>query len=142
MSRHLGEDIVYYSDEDIEQLISRYPERAPLDAVANMFREIKYYTKNEFAFKEVHNKALFEQNARVLGEVVKMLQNYSFKHAKKRQLLGEFFELLLNHGVKQSQGQFFTPLPVAQFIIRSVGVGRTARRRLDEGRGDFSAEGD
>ena len=137
MRRYLGEEIVYHSDEEIQRIINRYPERAPLDNIARMFREIKYYTNNEFAFKEVHNKALFEQNALVLGEVVKMLQRYRFKHAKKQQLLGDFFESLLNHGVKQSQGQFFTPLPVVQFILRSVGVGRTARRRLDEGRGDF-----
>ena len=137
MRRYLGEEIIYHSDEEIENIVRRYPERSPLDAVVRIFREIKYYTNNEFAFKEVHNKALFEQNARVLGEVVKMLQNYRFKHAKKQQLLGDFFESLLNHGVKQSQGQFFTPLPVVQFILRSVGVGRTARRRLDEGDVDF-----
>ena len=137
MRRYLGEEIIYHSDEEIENIVRRYPERSPLDAVVRIFREIKYYTNNEFAFKEVHNKALFEQNARVLSEVVKMLQNYRFKHAKKQQLLGDFFESLLNHGVKQSQGQFFTPLPVVQFILRSVGVGRTARRRLDEGDGDF-----
>ena len=33
-----------------------YPERTPLMDIEKMFRDIKYYTNNEFSFKEVHNK--------------------------------------------------------------------------------------
>ncbi len=120
MSRHLQEKIVYYEDKVIKEIIDKYPKQTPLEEIERIFKEIKYYTNNEFAFKEVHNKELFEQNSRILNEVIKLLQNYQFRYTKKQQFLGDFFELLLNHGVKQSEGQFFTPVPIVRFIILSL----------------------
>ena len=34
--------------------------------------------------------------------------------------LGEMFELFLDDGIKQSEGQFFTPLPICKFIVASL----------------------
>ena len=31
-----------------------------------------------------------------------------------------FFERLLNIGIKQEAGQFFTPVPIARFIVNSI----------------------
>ena len=137
MEEYLRERIVYYKDDDIAKIIKLYPERAPLAAVEQMFREIKYYTNNEFSFKEVHNKTLFDQNDRVLREVIKMLQHFHFRHDTKEPMLGTFFELLLNHGVKQSEGQFFTPLPIVRFILHSLGVREMMRAKLDAGEKTF-----
>lgn len=137
MKQYLRERVVYHSDDEINKIIRAYPRQTRLDKITQMFREIKYYTNNEFAFKEVHNKALFEQNGRVLNEVVKMLQNYRFKHTKKQQILGDFFELLLNHGVKQSEGQFFTPVPIVRFILLSIGLERIVANKLAAGEERF-----
>ncbi|MFH1961295.1 MAG: N-6 DNA methylase, partial [bacterium] len=119
--KKLKEEIVYYSEEDIHKIINLYPKQTPIHKVKAIFRELKYYTNNEFAFKEVHNKKLFVQNARVLVEVIKLIQNYKFRFTSKQQVLGDFFELMLNHGVKQSEGQFFTPIPIVRYIILSLG---------------------
>ncbi|MGI9297296.1 MAG: N-6 DNA methylase [Gammaproteobacteria bacterium] len=137
MDRYLREEIVYYEDSAIDQIIEMYPKRAPLEDIQRMFREIKYYTNNEFSFKEVHNEKLFAQNARVLHEVIKMLQHFRFRYGTKQTVLGDFFELLLNHGVKQSQGQFFTPVPVVRFILRSLGADAMIRAKLDAGEEEF-----
>jgi len=133
MKKYLGvEDFVYYSDEDIKKIIKLYPQRTKLEEIEEIFKQIKYYTNNEFAFKEVNNKKLFYQNALILSEVIELLQNYRIKYSHKNQILGDFFEILLNHGVKQSEGQFFTPLPVVRFMIISVAIDKCIEKRINE----------
>ena len=36
------------------------------------------------------------------------------------QFLGDMFEGFLDQGVKQSEGQFFTPMPICRFILMSL----------------------
>ncbi|MEO1927808.1 MAG: restriction endonuclease subunit S [Nautiliaceae bacterium] len=121
VEKYLGiKDFVYHSDEEIEERIKLFPNRTPLEEIMKFFKEIKYYTDKTFAFKEIYNKKLFEENALILKEVIEMLQHYRFKNSSKNQFLGDFFELLLNHGVKQSEGQFFTPLPIVRFMVLSI----------------------
>ena len=128
--RKLNEEIVYYSESDLQKIIKLYPLQTPIEDIEEIFRELKYYTNNEFAFKEVHNKKLFLQNGRVLTEVVKLLQNYKFKYNTQQQVLGDFFELILNHGVKQSEGQFFTPIPIVKYIVLSLGIEELVSEKL------------
>jgi len=128
----LKEEIIYYSEEDLHKIIRLYPKQTPIEKVEAIFRELKYYTNNEFAFKEVHNKKLFQQNARVLVEVIKLIQNYQFRFTSKQQVLGDFFELMLNHGVKQSEGQFFTPIPIVRYIILSLGFENIINEKLEK----------
>jgi len=129
--KKLNEEIVYYSEADLHKIIKLYPKQTPIEAVEAVFRELKYYTNNEFAFKEVHNKKLFDQNGRVLTEVVKLIQNFRFKYNSQQQVLGDFFELMLNHGVKQSEGQFFTPIPIVKYIILSLGFEQIIQNKLN-----------
>jgi type I restriction enzyme M protein len=135
--KKLNEEVVYYSEKELSKIIKLYPNATPLEKLEEIFREIKYYTNNEFAFKEVHNKKLFIQNARVLSEVIKLLQNFRLRFTSKQQVLGDFFELLLNHGVKQSAGQFFTPIPVVHYIILSLGYENIILNKIAKGEEDF-----
>ncbi len=136
MKQYLDEAIVYFEDEEIQNIIEHYRE-TPIEKIEDMFKQIKYYTQNEFALKEVHNRELFLQNARVLNEIIKMLQNYQFRYSKKQQMLGDFFELLLNHGIKQNEGQFFTPVPIVRFMILSLGLDKIAKRKLAQKQNRF-----
>jgi type I restriction enzyme M protein len=77
----------------------------------------------EFAFIDVFDKSTFEANLAILREVVELLQNYKIKYSARQQHLGDFFEMLLNSGVKQESGQFFTPTPLAHAILRSLPIG-------------------
>ena len=59
MDEHLDEKIIYVEDEEIKRIIELYPKATPLEKIEDIFKQIKYYTQNEFALKEVHNKELF-----------------------------------------------------------------------------------
>jgi len=131
--KKLNEEIIYYSEKDLREIIKLYPKQTPIEKVEAIFRELKYYTNNEFAFKEVHNKKLFTHNGRVLTEVIKLFQNFKFRFTSKQQVLGDFFELMLNHGVKQSEGQFFTPIPIVRYIILSLGFETIIKSKIDKG---------
>jgi type I restriction enzyme M protein len=65
-----------------------------------------------------------------------LLQKYKLRYAKKQQYLSDFFELLLTTGLKQESGQFFTPVPVAQFIIKSLPIDVLVEEKLSSARID------
>lgn len=49
-----------------------------------------------------------------------MFQDIRLKTDESNQFLGDMFEGFLDQGVKQSEGQFFTPMPFVKFIISSL----------------------
>ncbi|EMA9168620.1 restriction endonuclease subunit S, partial [Campylobacter jejuni] len=77
-------------------------------------------SNNDFAFLEVHNKELFLKNALVLKEIVELFANYKFTQNSTNQFLGNLFELFLQKGMKQDEGQFFTPIQICEFIMYSL----------------------
>ncbi len=97
------------------------------------FTEIRLKKNNEFAFKEVFDDPSFEDNARVVKEVVELLQRYQLRYNQKHQYLGDFFELLLTTGLKQESGQFFTPVPVAKYIIKSLPIKEIINEKIIKG---------
>jgi type I restriction enzyme M protein len=98
--------------------------------ILDEFRKIRLEKNNEFAIKDVYDEQSFNENAVVVKEIVQLLQNYKLRYAKKQQYLSDFFELLLTTGLKQESGQFFTPVPVAQFIIKSLPVDAIVEEKL------------
>lgn len=83
----------------------------------------EYFSSNaEFSFVDVFNKESFEENFSIVREVVELLQGYQIKYTSKHQFLGDFFEKLLNTGIKQEAGQFFTPIPLARFFLKSLPI--------------------
>lgn len=133
MKDYLNEEIVYYGNDFVETAFKHHKKAIAKDLMNIMLKELKFYTNNEFAFKEVHNKKLFEQNAKVVNEVVQLLQPYRIKYSNKQQFLGNLFELLLNDGLKQSEGQFFTPIPITRLILSSLPIRQHIESRLAEG---------
>ncbi|MCY8209737.1 N-6 DNA methylase, partial [Bacillus subtilis] len=122
MKRFLGEDVTYIDNEAIDNAF-RYFQNDPdatRETIKNYFRELKFFTNNDFAFIDVHNEKLFYQNAAVLLKIVQMLQDIRLKTEEENQFLGDMFEGFLDQGVKQSEGQFFTPMPIVKFILKSL----------------------
>lgn len=70
-------------------------------------------------------------NAKVVREIVELLQAYKFRYEQKHEFLGNFFELLLNTSMKQEAGQFFTPVPITRFIISSLPLAELVQNRVD-----------
>lgn len=133
MKDYLDEDVIDYKLEDIEKQIENFPRQTAKETLYRIYKELKFYQNNEFAFKEVYNKKLFEENAKVLEEVVRLFQKYRFKYDQKAQFLGDFFELMLESGYKQTEGQFFTPTPIARFIISSIPLKSIVQEKLKKG---------
>ena len=93
----------------------------------NTIRILKFYSNNDFAFKDVHNEELFYQNGKILVEMVQLFEKYRIVYPSKHQFLGDLFEQLLNKGFKQNEGQFFTPMPITRFIWDSLPVDRMVK---------------
>lgn len=75
-----------------------------------------------FNIKSVIDEDSFEENHKVLKEVVQLLQGYKIRYPRKQQHLSDFFEQLLTTGLKQEAGQFFTPPPITRFIVKSLPI--------------------
>lgn len=62
MKKFMKEDIFYVSDSYAEDLIQQYTGQKREKLIANLkvtLRKLKFYTNNDFAFKDVHNEELF-----------------------------------------------------------------------------------
>ena len=125
MEKFMKEEIFYVSDDYAEKLVYQYTgqkREKMIEDLKGTLRILKFYTNNDFAFKDVHNEELFYQNGRILVEVVQLFQNDRIIGSNNLQFLGDLFEKLLNKGFKQNEGQFFTPVPIARFIWNSLPV--------------------
>ena len=122
MNKFLGKEISYISNEQIDKAFwaVRNDTNATKKQIQKYFRELKFYTNSAFSLMDTHNEDLFKRNAKVLLELVQMWQGIRLKTDEQNQFLGEMFELFLDDGVKQSEGQFFTPLPICKFIVSSL----------------------
>jgi len=69
--------------------------------------------------------------------MVHLFEPYKFKHNKRATVLGELFEQLLETGYKQSEGQFFTPIPIARFLVNSLPLTNMVREKIDARATDF-----
>ncbi|HPH62019.1 MAG TPA: restriction endonuclease subunit S [Paludibacteraceae bacterium] len=109
----LRKEIVGISNDDFEcktaeDLYNKKKERL-------MFNKI-------FDIKDVIDDESFDDNFRVLKEVVQLLEKYQIRYPRKQQHLSDFFERLLTTGLKQEAGQYFTPPPITKFIVRSLPI--------------------
>jgi type I restriction enzyme M protein len=120
MSQYLRMDIADHTEAEIDRRLNSTVADSDRLALHTIFTELRLYKNNEFAFKEVFDEKTFNSNAEIVREVVRLLHGKKLRYASKQQFLGDFFELLLNTSVKQEAGQFFTPIPIARFLIDSL----------------------
>ena len=122
MKKFLGEEVTYIEDAEIDKAFRRFKNDpdATRKTIKDYFRALKFFSDNDFSFISVHNRKLFQQNAAILRKVILMLQDIRLKDSDTHQFLGDLFEGFLTKGVKQSEGQFFTPMPIVRFIVTSL----------------------
>ncbi|MDE0553589.1 MAG: N-6 DNA methylase [Candidatus Poribacteria bacterium] len=122
MRKFLNEEISYISNEQIDNAFwtVKNKRNATKQQIQRYFRELKFFTNSAFSFLDTHNEELFNRNTAVLSEVVQMWQGLRLKTDEQNQFLGDMFEFFLDNGIKQSEGQFFTPLPICKFIVSSL----------------------
>ena len=133
MRKFLNEEISYISSDQIDAAFwtVKNKRNATKQQIQRYFRELKFFSNSAFSFLDTHNEALFKRNTRVLSEVVQMWQGLRLKAEVPNQFLGDMFEMFLDDGVKQSEGQFFTPLPICKFIVASLPLARKIRENSE-----------
>ena len=132
MDELLEKEVVDMGDDDFNKKFGAVDEKYKSEFL-EILTEIRLKKNNEFAFKEVFDDESFNENAKVVKQVVELLQGYQIRYNKKHQYLGDFFELLLTTGLKQESGQFFTPVPIAKYIIKSLPVKEIIQDKILKG---------
>ncbi len=132
MFEFLEKEITDFSEIDFERKYKHLDDSVKKDLLKE-FNKIRLEKNNEFAIKEVFDKQSFLENGKIVKEVVELLQGFRIRYNKRQQYLSNFFELLLTTGLKQESGQFFTPVPVAQFIIKSLPIDTIVNEKLQKG---------
>ena len=120
MKEFLGEDITYIENSEIESYFKLFNSETIKEKVLEAVNKLKFFTSNDFAFIDVHNEKLFYQNFEVLLKVVLLFQDITLTKSEENQFLGDLFEGFLDQGIKQNEGQYFTPMPIVKFIVSSL----------------------
>ena len=92
MEKFMDEKIFYLPDDYAKNLIQQFfgqDRKFMIDDLQSNLRKLKFFTNNDFAFKEVHNEELFYQNGKVLVEMVRLFQNYKIISPQNLQTLGD-----------------------------------------------------
>ncbi|WP_213197190.1 restriction endonuclease subunit S [Cloacibacterium caeni] len=138
MEEFLEKQVTDFSDDDLDsKYASLFAGDENLKALLRKdIARLRLEKNNEFAIKEVYDNKSFKENAKVVKEVVKLLEKFKIRYTQKQQYLSDFFELLLTTGLKQESGQFFTPVPIAQFVIKSLPIDKLVEEKLLAGKKD------
>ena len=136
MNAYLEKDVSDVTKDDFEVLLNFVNNQSKKNEFEELYKTLRLYKNNEFAFKEVFDKKSFKDNAKVVREVVELLQDKQLRYSHKQQFLGDFFEKLLNDSIKQEAGQFFTPVPLTQFIIKSLPIKEIIQNKIKNNEAD------
>jgi len=136
MNAYLEKDVSDVTKDDFEILLNFVNTPSKKNEFEELYKTLRLYKNNEFAFKEVFDKKSFKDNAKVVREVVELLQDKQLRYSHKQQFLGDFFEKLLNDSIKQEAGQFFTPVPLTQFIIKSLPIKEIIQNKIKNNEAD------
>lgn len=122
MYEFFKDDVTYIENNQIDEAFKFLSSKADVakNTIKGYFRKLKYFNNNPFAFLDVHNQDLFFKNAEILRDVIFMLQDIYLTSNENNSFLGNLFEGYLNKGVHQSEGQFFSPIPMVRFLVSSL----------------------
>ncbi|MCT4614815.1 MAG: restriction endonuclease subunit S [Marinifilaceae bacterium] len=122
MRKFLKDEVMYISNQQIDNAFwtVKNDRNATKKQIQKYFRNLKFFSNNAFTLINVHNEHLFNKNTKVLVELVQMWQGLRLKTKEQNQFLGDMFEYFLDNSIKQSEGQFFTPIPITKFIVASL----------------------
>lgn len=133
MNKFLKEEITYVSNQEIDAAFwtVKNDRNATKKTIQDYFRQLKFFSNNAFSFISIHNEKQFIRNVKVLVDILKLWENLRLKSDKQDQFLGDMFEYFLDNSIKQSEGQFFTPLPICKFIVMSLPLENMIRQKSE-----------
>lgn len=130
IKEYLGINVEDTEESEFENIIKNLGDNQKYK-LKQVYNQLRLYKNNEFAFIEVFDKDTFDRNVVIVKEIVQLLETFKLKYNHKQQFLGDFFEHLLNTGLKQENGQFFTPIPIARFIINSLPLEKIIDNKIE-----------
>ncbi|MCI9487385.1 MAG: SAM-dependent DNA methyltransferase [Lachnospiraceae bacterium] len=136
MWRFLEIDVIDYEQCEVSEKLANIEDSITKQWIMKMYTDTRLKKSPNFAFLEVQDDRTFDLNAKVVREIVELLQAYKFRYEQKHEFLGNFFELLLNTSMKQEAGQFFTPVPITRFIICSLPLAELVQKRVNDRQGE------
>lgn len=116
-------EVVNKDETDIRQVFedtNRSLTNGLYAGIKELFEEMKFYNIKKFNFIDVENKEEFEMNFQILIKIAALIQDINLSSSETNHFFGDLFEGLLSKNVHQTEGQFFTPLPIVNFIINSL----------------------
>lgn len=116
-------EVVNKDEEDIKQIFedtNRSLTNGLFAGIKDLFEEMKFYNIKKFNFIDVENREEFEMNFQILIKIAALIQDINLSSSETNHFFGDLFEGLLSKNVHQTEGQFFTPLPIVNFIINSL----------------------
>ena len=116
-------EVINKDEEDIKQIFidtSRNLTNGLFAGIKKLFEEMKFYNIKKFNFIDVENKEEFEMNFQILIKITALIQDINLSSSETNHFFCDLFEGLLSKNVHQTEGQFFTPLPIVNFIINSL----------------------
>ncbi|WP_104689970.1 restriction endonuclease subunit S [Helicobacter felis] len=114
--------VVNVKKEEIAKLFDtakRYKGKFKKDLDA-LFDQQKYFNIKKFNFIEIENEEEFQLNFKILVQVADLIKKFYICKSENNQFLGDLFEGFLNRHIHQTEGRFFTPTPITNFIIHSL----------------------
>lgn len=132
MWRFLNIEVIDYEQREVSEKLANIEDSMIKQWIMKMYTDTRLKKSPNFAFVEVQDDRTFDLNAKVVREIVELLQAYRFRYEQKHEFLGNFFELLLDSSMKQEAGQFFTPVPITRFIISSLPLAELVQKRVDD----------
>lgn len=116
-------EVVNKEEKDIKQIFedtNRSVTNGLFEGIKKLFEDIKFYNIKKFNFIDVENKEDFEKNFQILIKIAALIQDINLSNSETNHFFGDLFEGLLSKNVHQTEGQFFTPLPIVNFIIKCL----------------------
>ena len=116
-------EVINKEEEDIRQVFddtNRSLTNGLFAGIKALFEEMKFYNIKKFNFIDVENRDDFEMNFQILIKIAALIQDINLSSSETNHFFGDLFEGLLSKNVHQTEGQFFTPLPIVNFIIKSL----------------------
>ena len=116
-------EVINKDEEDIKQIFddtNRSLTNGLFAGIKELFEEMKFYNIKKFNFIDVENREEFEMNFQILIKIAALIQDINLSSSETNHFFGDLFEGLLSKNVHQTEGQFFTPLPIVNFIINSL----------------------
>jgi len=117
-------EVVNKDEEDIKQIFEDTGRSLVTNGlfagIKELFEEMKFYNIKKFNFIDVENREEFEMNFQILIKIAALIQDINLSSSETNHFFGDLFEGLLSKNVHQTEGQFFTPLPIVNFIINSL----------------------